>query len=63
MSRHLDLRRRNALWQRLRTEVPGSPAFEDAARELSELTGWPRARVLAGLGLTGPDAAPAPEPS
>ncbi len=45
------LRRRNALWQRLRLEPPGTPAFEDALRALMDLTGWDRPRLLAGLGL------------
>ena len=51
------LRRRNALWARLRDGGPGAPnvraiEFEAALAELSALTGWPRGRVLAGLGLT-----------
>lgn len=50
------LKRRNALWQRLRElsadgDFPASPEFEAALSELSELIGWERARVLAGLGL------------
>lgn len=53
------LRRRNALWQRLRAlsaqpSPPDSPEFEAALLELSALTGWDRARVLAGLGLSEP---------
>ncbi|MFC3835381.1 MULTISPECIES: hypothetical protein [Deinococcus] len=53
------LRRRNALWQTLRTEPPGTPAFEAALAALCALTGWSVRRVLAGLGL--PDDRPAPE--
>lgn len=49
------LRRRNALWLALRTAEPGSEPFGEALRELSRLTGWNRARVLAGLGLTEED--------
>ncbi|GGK30691.1 hypothetical protein GCM10008955_25600 [Deinococcus malanensis] len=49
------LRRRNALWLALRTAEPGSEPFAEALQELSELTGWKRARVLAGLGLTEED--------
>ncbi len=50
------LRRRNALWQRLRAlsaqeAPPDSPEFETALLELSDLIGWDRPRVLAGLGL------------
>jgi hypothetical protein len=50
------LRRRNALWQRLRQMQPGSPDFDPAGfeallLELSVLTGWSRERVLAGLGI------------
>ncbi|WP_407569169.1 hypothetical protein [Deinococcus altitudinis] len=55
------LRRRNALWQRLRQMQPGTPefdpatfdpvAFETLLLELSDLTGWSRERVLAGLGI------------
>jgi len=57
------LRRRNALWQRLRElsaedGVPDSPDFESALRELADMIGWDRQRVLAGLGL---NAAPDPE--
>lgn len=47
------LERRNALWRELRTLSPGSPEFEAALNELRALIGWDRARVLAGLGLTG----------
>ncbi|CAM3431223.1 hypothetical protein DESA109040_12275 [Deinococcus saxicola] len=51
------LKRRNALWQQLRElsaddGFPASPEFEAALLELSELIGWGRAQVLAGLGLT-----------
>ncbi|MDV6374392.1 hypothetical protein [Deinococcus arenicola] len=50
------LKRRNALWQHLRAlsaedDFSSSPEFESALRELSELIGWERGRVLAGLGL------------
>ncbi|WP_309573220.1 hypothetical protein [Deinococcus sp.] len=51
MPRMLDLRRRNALWERLRALSPGTAAFEDTLHDLSVLTGWHRARVLAALGL------------
>ncbi|OLV19140.1 hypothetical protein [Deinococcus marmoris] len=52
------LKRRNALWQRLREllaedDFADSPEFEAALLELSELIGWERTRVLAGLGLDG----------
>lgn len=46
------LRRRNALWLALRTAEPGSGPFEEALQELSQLTGWARPRILAGLGLS-----------
>ncbi|MFN4250047.1 hypothetical protein [Deinococcus sp.] len=51
------LRRRNALWQRLRAlpPTPGTPEFEATAAELAALTGWDRARILAGLGLPDSD--------
>ena len=54
------LRRRNALWQRLRQAQPGSPDFEAATfeallLELSALIHWSRERVLAGLGLDRPE--------
>ena len=50
------LRRRNALWQRLRElsaedAVPDSAEFESALRELADMIGWDCQRVLAGLGL------------
>ncbi|GAA5436856.1 hypothetical protein Daqu01_01986 [Deinococcus aquaticus] len=50
------LERRNALWSRLRSLTPegdGVPGadFEATLTELSTLTGWDRARILAGLGL------------
>ncbi|WP_425146236.1 hypothetical protein [Deinococcus sp.] len=45
------LRRRNALWQRLRESEPGGPDFEQVLAELSALIGWDRSRILAGLGL------------
>ncbi|NTY00312.1 hypothetical protein [Deinococcus sp. JMULE3] len=44
------LRLRNALWQQLRTAGPG-PDFERTLARLADLTGWDRARILAGLGL------------
>ncbi|SEJ45849.1 hypothetical protein SAMN04488058_108120 [Deinococcus reticulitermitis] len=47
------LRRRNALWVRLRTLSEASPEFEEVLAELGALTGWDRARLLAGLGLSG----------
>ncbi|WP_198170333.1 hypothetical protein [Deinococcus arboris] len=43
------LRRRNALWRQLRGLPPG-PAFETTLSALAALTGWDRARILAGLG-------------
>ena len=46
------LRRRNALWAELRAAEPGTPEFEAALARLAALTGWPRARLLAGLGLS-----------
>lgn len=54
------LERRNALWARLRALSPGTPGFEAALAELGALIGWPRERVLAGLGLSEQDA-PGPE--
>ncbi|GGR98151.1 hypothetical protein GCM10008960_25980 [Deinococcus sedimenti] len=45
------LRRRNDLWQQLRTTEPGSVTFERTLTELGTLTGWERRRILAGLGL------------
>lgn len=52
------LERRNALWRRLRTLPAGTPEFEETLEELSELTHWSRAQVLAGLGLTEQVAPP-----
>ena len=46
------LRRRNALWQQLRQDKPGTPAFEQHLTQLAELTRWSRERILAGLGLS-----------
>ena len=46
------LRRRNALWQQLRQDEPGTPAFEQRLSQLADLTGWSRERILAGLGLS-----------
>lgn len=57
----VDLRRRNALWQRLRALDPGTPAFEEAVAALSALTGWNRARVLAALGLSESDVPAGPK--
>ena len=56
------MRRRNALWQRLRAlpPTPGTPEFEATAAELAALTGWNRARILAGLGLPDSDRPGAP---
>ena len=45
------LRRRNALWQQLRQDNPGTPAFEQRLTQLAELTHWSRERILAGLGF------------
>lgn len=49
------LRRRNALWAELRAQAVGTPEFETNLAALTALTGWPRARVLAGLGLGAPE--------
>ena len=46
------LRRRNALWQQLRQDEPGTPAFEQRLIQLADLTRWSRERILAGLGLS-----------
>lgn len=51
MPKPIDLRRRNALWRKLRETPYPSPAFEVALAELAALIGWNRARILAGLGL------------
>ncbi len=61
------LRRRNALWARLRAAGPDSPdaeaaGFGAALAELVALTSWPRERVLAGLGLTEADLAQGDSP-
>ena len=61
------LRRRNALWLRLRQAGPGSPDFEASdfeagLLELSAMIGWDRARILAGLGLDGAQENPAEPP-
>ncbi|WP_045233714.1 hypothetical protein [Deinococcus pimensis] len=45
------LRRRNALWAELRALPEFTPAFEAKLAELGALIGWPRERILAGLGL------------
>ncbi|PTA68024.1 hypothetical protein [Deinococcus arcticus] len=55
MTRRAVLARRNALWRQLRALPPG-PEFEQTLAELSALTGWDRARILAGLGLTAEEA-------
>lgn len=46
------LKRRNALWQQLRAAPIGSAEFEDTLAQLSQLIGWDRPRILAGLGLS-----------
>ena len=51
-----ELRRRNALWRELRAAPYPSPDFERLLAELSALTGWNRARILAGLGLSEEDS-------
>ncbi|WP_414657564.1 hypothetical protein ACINK0_06045 [Deinococcus sp. VB343] len=53
------LRRRNDLWKRLRSLPPYSPEFEATLLDLSALTGWDRARILAGLGWTPAEQAAA----
>ena len=45
------LRRRNALWARLRSLPPSAPEFGTALADLADLTGWDRTRILAGLGF------------
>lgn len=50
MPQTVDLRRRNALWRKLRETPYPSPEFEAALAELAALIGWNRARILAGLG-------------
>ncbi|MXV18868.1 hypothetical protein [Deinococcus xianganensis] len=57
------LRRRNALWQQLRTTDPDAAGFEEALARLADLTGWDRARILAGLGLDGPARAATDRPA
>jgi|GEM_PF-5974700 len=52
MERGEFLRRRNALWAELRRLPEGTPEFEVALDALAKLVGWPREKVLAGLGLT-----------
>ncbi|MFB9993671.1 hypothetical protein ACFFLM_17040 [Deinococcus oregonensis] len=46
------LEQRNGLWAVLRVLEPGAAAFETKLSELSDLTGWSRARILAGLGFS-----------
>ena len=50
------LRRRNKLWAELRNSEPGTPEFEERLAELAALIGWPRDKVLAGLGLSEDEA-------
>ncbi|ACO45244.1 hypothetical protein DEDE109153_10030 [Deinococcus deserti] len=57
------LRRRNALWLALRRAEPGSAPFDEALLELSQLTGWDRVRILAGLGLFQEEAEEDVDPS
>jgi len=52
------LKRRNALWARLRALPPGSPEFGAALADLAEYVGWSRGKVLAGLGLTEAEVSP-----
>lgn len=52
------LKQRNALWRQLRTQTPGTPGFEATLADLAALTGWTRAQLLAGLGLTDAEAPP-----
>lgn len=54
------LERRNALWQVLRQHSPDEPnadvqVFEQTLNDLSELIGWSRPRILAGLGFDAAD--------
>lgn len=44
------LRRRNALWQKLRSLERDDPEFQATAHELEALTRLTRGQVLAGLG-------------
>ncbi|WP_157448853.1 hypothetical protein [Deinococcus peraridilitoris] len=52
------LRRRNALWERLRAAETSSPEFEETLDELQALIHWPRERILAGLGFPGETPGP-----
>lgn len=55
-TRRAFLRQRNALWAQLRATPEGTPDFERVVAELATLIGWPRERILAGLGHeTGQD--------
>ncbi|WP_420594518.1 hypothetical protein [Deinococcus sp.] len=63
----LFLEARNALWRTLRQHMPGEPeadaaAFDTALQALAALTGWNRARILAGLGLNEAELNAAGEP-
>lgn len=54
------LERRNALWRTLRQHMPGEAdadeaVFRAALDQLERHIGWSRERVLAGLGLSGPE--------
>ncbi|TSA87144.1 hypothetical protein FNU79_04435 [Deinococcus detaillensis] len=61
------LERRNALWLTLRQHSPDgfntdevnadTQVFEQALTELSELIGWNRPRILAGLGISSAEDA------
>jgi hypothetical protein len=44
------LERRNHLWRALRELEPNNPKTEALIDELQSLIGWPRDRVLIGLG-------------
>ena len=64
MTERRRLETRNALWQRLRQHTPGEAGaerevFEAALHELETLTGWSRARILAGLGISEAELAQA----
>jgi hypothetical protein len=48
------LRQRNALWQQLRALEPDDSKAEVLLLELMQLTRWPRAKILAGLGWNEP---------
>jgi CHASE3 domain sensor protein len=44
------LERRNQLWKQLRELEPDDPSSEALLTELEALIGWPRTRILQGLG-------------